>query len=174
VYSVDIQEKMTKVALRNIVEAGLSSRVRAVTADVCKMPFDDDSVDLVVSRGSLPFWEDRSAAFREIYRVLKPGGSAYVGGGFGSTRIKSRVMKAFSTNEALKANREKFLSHMKRPKFTPEQLLESLVDASVVGTVKREYCGLWVQIIKPGRQVLQALNATASRTRLLREAENQS
>ena len=61
VYSLDIQEKMTEVALRNIAEAGLSSRVRAVTADVCKMPFDDDSVDLVVSRGSLPFWEDRSA-----------------------------------------------------------------------------------------------------------------
>jgi ubiquinone/menaquinone biosynthesis C-methylase UbiE len=152
VYSLDIKEGMTQVALRNIAKAGLASRVTAVTADVCRMPFDDGSVDLVVSRGSLPFWEDRGGAFREIYRVLKPGGTAYVGGGFGSPEIKSRVMEAFSTKKALGASREKFLAGMKRPNFTPEQLEADLAASSVTGTIEEEYSGLWVQIVKPRRQ----------------------
>jgi len=150
VFSLDIQEAMTKVAIRNIVEGGLASRVEAVTSDVCKMPFDDGSVDLVVSRGSMPFWEDRPRAFREIYRILKPRGIAYVGGGFGSERIKSRVIKAFSTNKALAASKEKFLNGMKRPKFTTEELEADLARSSVIGTVEKEFCGLWVQIVKAG------------------------
>jgi ubiquinone/menaquinone biosynthesis C-methylase UbiE len=152
VYSLDIQEGMTEVALRNIAKAGFSSRVEAVTADVCRMPFGDGSVDLVVSRGSLPFWEDRGGAFREIYRVLKAGGVAYVGGGFGSPEIKSRVIEAFSKKRALRSSREKFLAGMKRPKFTPEQLEADLADSSVPGTVEEEYSGLWVQIVKARRE----------------------
>lgn len=150
VYSLDIQEGMTEVALRNIAEAGLSSRIRAVTADVCKMPFEDDSVDLVISRGSFWFWKDRGRAFQEIYRILKPGGVAYVGGGFGSTRIKNGVIKAFSTEEALEASRKKFLDNMTRPKFAPGQIESELAESSVSGTVEKEFCGLWVQIVKPG------------------------
>jgi ubiquinone/menaquinone biosynthesis C-methylase UbiE len=149
VYSLDIQERMTEVALRNIAQAGLSSRIRAVTADVCKMPFDDESIDIVVSRGSMPFWEDRRRAFREIYRVLKPSGIAYVGGGFGSEEIKSQVFEAFSKNDALKDSREKFLVGMRRAKFEPEQIQKELDDSDVQGTVENEFCGRWVQIIKP-------------------------
>ena len=152
VFSLDIQERMGEVALRNIAEAGLSSRVKVVTADVCKMPFDDDSVDLVISRGSIPFWKDRSRAFREIYRILKPGGIAYVGGGFGSRQIKSRVIRAFSTEKALRPNKEQFLTHMKRPKFTPEQIQAELAKYSVPGKLKNEFCGRWVQIVKPDKQ----------------------
>ncbi len=142
---------MAEVALRNIAKAGLSSRIKTVTADVCRMPFEDRLADLVVSRGSLPFWEDRRAAFREIYRILKAGGTAYVGGGFGSEKIRSQVMRAFSTQEALKACRDKFLEGMKRLKLSPEELQADLADASVPGTIERENCGLWVQIVKPGR-----------------------
>lgn len=149
VYSLDIQEKMTEVARRNIAEEGLSSRIKAVTADVCDMPFDDDSVDLVVSRGSMPFWGNRSRAFQEIYRILRPGGVAYVGGGFGSEEIKAQVFETFSKSDALKDNKDKFLEGMKRAKFKPEQLLGDLEESHVGGTVENEFCGLWVQIIKP-------------------------
>jgi SAM-dependent methyltransferase len=37
---------------------------------------------VIVSRGSFQFWGDQVAAFREIYRVLKPGGVAWIGRGF--------------------------------------------------------------------------------------------
>ena len=41
-----------------------------------RLPFDDASFDLVLSRYSAHHWRDFSAALREAARVLKPGGSA--------------------------------------------------------------------------------------------------
>ncbi|MFP4027557.1 MAG: class I SAM-dependent methyltransferase [Candidatus Brocadiia bacterium] len=47
------------------------------------LPLADGSVDLVVSRGSIFFWEDRPTGIREVHRVLRPGGRAMLGGGLG-------------------------------------------------------------------------------------------
>ena len=68
----------------NISLAGLSGRARTLVADVHEIPLDDRSVDLVVSRGSIPFWTDPVRALREIHRVLAPGGKTFVGVGRGS------------------------------------------------------------------------------------------
>lgn len=57
-------------------------RVSAIFADACALPFRDDYADIIVSRGSFPFWWDKTRAFSEIYRVLKPGAIAYIGRGF--------------------------------------------------------------------------------------------
>ena len=44
-------------------------------ADVSRMPFlDDASVDLAYSRSVMEHVQDAEGAYREIYRVLKPGG----------------------------------------------------------------------------------------------------
>jgi len=66
-------------------KAGVSGRVSAIRADARYLPFRDDYADVIVSRGSFPFWGDAEAkkrGFAEIYRVLKPGGVAYIGRGF--------------------------------------------------------------------------------------------
>jgi len=47
-----------------------------------ELPFEDNFADIIVSRGSYKFWGDKKKAFSEIYRVLKPGGMAYIGRGF--------------------------------------------------------------------------------------------
>lgn len=39
------------------------------------LPFDDESVDIVISRYSAHHWQDVGQALREIKRVLKPGGN---------------------------------------------------------------------------------------------------
>ena len=47
-----------------------------VAADVLNMPFADSSFDIAfTSFGALPFVEDLEAAYREIARVLRPGGT---------------------------------------------------------------------------------------------------
>lgn len=38
------------------------------------LPFEDDSVDVVISNGVLNLVPDKEAAYAEIFRILKPGG----------------------------------------------------------------------------------------------------
>ena len=81
VYMVDIDGNALKGALRNALGANLSDRITAILARAERLPFMECSADLVVSRGSIFFWEDRPGGLKEIHRILKPGGVAFVGGG---------------------------------------------------------------------------------------------
>jgi SAM-dependent methyltransferase len=76
---------------------GFEDRVSAMQTDAVALPFRDNFADILVSRGSFQFWKDLQKAFAEIYRVLKPGGVAFVGRGFSDNlpghvaeRIRSR------------------------------------------------------------------------------------
>ena len=49
--------------------------VQYAALDVCDLPFQDNSLDVVSGNGAIINIEgDRDKALREIYRVLKPGG----------------------------------------------------------------------------------------------------
>ena len=66
---------------KNIAAAGLDGRVQIHTMDVRAMTFSDASIDVILSLLCLHNIEDakdRQAACREIARVLKPGGVAYI------------------------------------------------------------------------------------------------
>jgi ubiquinone/menaquinone biosynthesis C-methylase UbiE len=89
--ALDSSNDMLAIARQNIQEAGLTDRVHTVCGDVHDLPYDDNSIDLVVSRGSFFFWDDRVRAFQEIYRVLRPGGRTFVGGGFGTPALKAEI-----------------------------------------------------------------------------------
>lgn len=84
VIALDLDPEAVGIVRRNVSQAGLEGRVEAIEGNVQKMPLADGTADLVVSRGSYPFWPDKVAAFKEIRRILKPGGVAYIGGGLGS------------------------------------------------------------------------------------------
>ncbi len=71
-------------ALLECGATGLGSRVLVVAGRAENLPLAEGSVDLVVSRGSVFFWEDQAAGLREVYRVLRVGGKAVIGGGLGS------------------------------------------------------------------------------------------
>ena len=90
---LDPSEKMRTQAIENVTEAGLSKRVQMIQGCAEAIPLPDNSVDLAVSRGSVFFWKDQAQAFREIYRVLKPLGVAYIGGGFGSAELRDAVVQ---------------------------------------------------------------------------------
>ena len=112
VYVLDIDP--VAVALCNLLarEAGLEGRVRGVQGDAQDMLFRDGFADLVVSRGSIFFWPDPDAGIRESYRILKPGGVAFVGGGF-SRLMEPDVLAALVkwANEERAANPGSF-THM--------------------------------------------------------------
>jgi SAM-dependent methyltransferase len=72
---------------------GLEDKLFAVVGVAEDMPFPDNSVDLVASRGSIFFWTDPVKGLQEVYRVLRPGGKAYIGGGAGSGYPQESVTK---------------------------------------------------------------------------------
>lgn len=84
VLMVDPDREALQKGLARAREKGLEERLFAVVGTAEALPFPDQSVDLVVSRGSIFFWENPAQGLREVYRVLRPGGKAYIGGGAGS------------------------------------------------------------------------------------------
>ncbi len=82
---------MLAIARENIAARGMEERSCILQGDVARIPMQDHSTNLAVSRGSIFFWERPSLAFAEIRRVLLPGGKAVLGGGFGSAALKEQI-----------------------------------------------------------------------------------
>ncbi len=79
---------------------GLASRCAHATGDVHALPFPDACFDLIISRGSIGFWgeePDLETAFREIWRVLAPGGKTLVGGSLGTPDIAASIIQKMKT-----------------------------------------------------------------------------
>ena len=74
----DIQQEMLDHTMERMGERGIAN-VTPTQGDARELPYDDDSVDAVVLITVLGEIPDQDAAFRELARVLKPGGRLVVG-----------------------------------------------------------------------------------------------
>ena len=88
--NADINPHFFPYFIQEAEKRGLNGRVSAIFADAHNLPFRDNYADVIVSRGSFHFWENKEQAFSEIYRVLKPGGVAYIGRGFAREDVYKR------------------------------------------------------------------------------------
>jgi ubiquinone/menaquinone biosynthesis C-methylase UbiE len=79
--------------IKRASDAGFGSRVSAMYADAIDLPFRDNYAEIIVSRGSFQMWADLKMGLSEVYRVLKPGGIAYIGRGF-STDLPVEAARA--------------------------------------------------------------------------------
>lgn len=70
---IDMTPEMIERALRNAAAAKVSN-VEFHLSTIDKLPLADASVDCVISNCVLNLAPDKSAVFREVFRVLKPGG----------------------------------------------------------------------------------------------------
>jgi len=147
---LDQSSQMLAIAQANLAAYGLSGRGEVILADVEAMPLPEASIDLAISRGSVFFWPDLAAAFKEIWRVLAPGGLAQIGGGFGSAAIREAIgdkMRARNGgDDKWRAMVRRNLGPETRQKFT-----EALDEAGVAGAeiIDSEEEGLWVVLRKP-------------------------
>ena len=131
----DLSPGMVAAALRNAEHLGLD--VDGRVADAEHIPYDDDTFDVVVGHAVLHHIPDLDAAFREVLRVLKPGGRFVFAGE--PTRIGDRyarrlgqlTWKATTTVTRLPA-----LAGWRRPQAELDEssraaALEALVDIHV-------------------------------------------
>jgi len=146
VLALDLSAEMLGFAGGHIKDAGLEDRVFPVLGDVHALPFRDGTVDLIVSRGSLFFWEDRPRAFAEAYRTLAPGGVAYLGGSFGTRALQEEIfrkMREINPEWDRDAGR-------RSGRAAPASLLSDLSRAGLLSArIKEDEAGFWVEIRKP-------------------------
>ena len=110
---LDYSPDMMAAAKERAETAGIRN-VRFVQGDVGAFPFPDGSFDAVLSLNGFHAFPDKEAAYRETYRVLKPGGTFcgcfYVRGGCGRTdwfirhlyQPKGFFTPPFETEESLR------------------------------------------------------------------------
>jgi ubiquinone/menaquinone biosynthesis C-methylase UbiE len=141
----DESQDMLNLAQGYIGEGRLQSRVRTLRGDVHEIPLPDKSVNLVVSRGSMFFWENRVQAFREIYRVLAIGGAAMIGGGFGNAELLREIeVKMLKEDPEWKEKRQQRIGQSKVEEYRQE--LEQAGISSF--KITRDEAGLWIIISK--------------------------
>lgn len=142
---MDKSPAMLEIAYTNIAASGFENRIRMILGDVHHIPMENNTVDLVISRGSLFFWEDKAQAFTEIYRVLAPGGRAYIGGGMGTAELYQKIREEMDQKgNELPGDKEgeRFKDH--RP-FYREELHRAGISTY---TMIRGDEGLWIEIDK--------------------------
>jgi ubiquinone/menaquinone biosynthesis C-methylase UbiE len=143
----DISEDAIELAAERIRTANLGNRVAAVAGDVHAMPFADRSFDLIISRGSLWFWENHPLAFREIYRVLAPGGRASLGGGFGTAKLHREIVATMCAREGDDWE-QRVRSY--RKDHTPESIAATISAAGITDCrVIDDESGTWFEFGKP-------------------------
>ena len=140
---MDIAKKRSK-------ELGVEYSANTILGDVQELPLEDECINLVISRGSLWFWEDKIKSLKEIYRVLRKGGIAYIGGGFGDEKTKNKVYEKMK-----EINGEDF--EKRRKKFTEGNDVEFyngiLKEIGIKNfKIKDDEEGLWI-IIKKDKDI---------------------
>lgn len=73
IIGIDMTEAMIEKARANAKKMG-TENVEFRLGDIENMPVSDNTADVVISNCVLNLVPDKEKAFREIYRVLKPGG----------------------------------------------------------------------------------------------------
>jgi hypothetical protein len=82
---------------------GLEDRVRIVESDSSLTGIADASVDLAIFRGALFFPNLFQVDFSAVYRTLRTGGIAFVGGGFGKYTPAEVISQIGKRSEQLNA-----------------------------------------------------------------------
>ena len=73
---VDVSPDLIRIGEREIAQAGLRDRIGLEVAPATRLPFEDGAFDVVLTSHVLKHLDDEAllTSFREVVRVLRPGG----------------------------------------------------------------------------------------------------
>lgn len=78
VCGIDVSKEAIEAAQVRVDARGLSDKVELKVASVLDIPYEDAAFDYVVSSGVIHHTPDPKKGFRELTRVLKPGGTLFL------------------------------------------------------------------------------------------------
>jgi ubiquinone/menaquinone biosynthesis C-methylase UbiE len=74
VEAIDHAQAMIDLTLEHARQSGIQNRINACTGDIHELIYKDQSFDLIVALGVIPWLHDFQKALAEIARVTAPGG----------------------------------------------------------------------------------------------------
>jgi probable selenium-dependent hydroxylase accessory protein YqeC len=104
-----------------IENRNLSGRIEVIDSPLDTLPFGDASFDLVILRGAFFFIMNNPRILSEVFRMLTPGGLAFVGGGYGA-KIPQGVIDSISEESRI------LNDHLGRRRVTLDELRTILRD----------------------------------------------
>jgi demethylmenaquinone methyltransferase/2-methoxy-6-polyprenyl-1,4-benzoquinol methylase len=116
---------------------GKHNRVRFYRGDAERLPFEDDTFDIVWSSGSIEYWPDPVAALVECRRIANPGGQVLVvGPNYPSNTVFQKLADAFmlfyGADEAdhmfEEAGYEEFRHVTMGPAYSPEVAITTVAE----------------------------------------------
>jgi ubiquinone/menaquinone biosynthesis C-methylase UbiE len=78
IYACDLSVEMLKLAVRHVRFASAGGRILPVYCDAKQLPLPDQSCDVVMSNSIIHHIPEPLVAFREMRRILAPGGVLFV------------------------------------------------------------------------------------------------
>lgn len=157
VFGLDVSEEMIAKAEKNKAKLGFDN-VEFRLGDIEEMPFESESVDVIISNCVLNLVPDKDKAFAEIYRVLQSDGhfcvsDVVIKGTWNAELRESAELYAGCVAGAL--DQEKYLTIIRDTGFTnvevrkskpislPEDLLRTYLDEKGIEQYKKQVQGVF-------------------------------
>ncbi len=78
VTGVDLSEQMLEIGRKKVIQANLSNIITLQQADCLNLPFEADTFDCITVAYGVRNFEHLEKGYKEMHRVLKPGGALCV------------------------------------------------------------------------------------------------
>ena len=133
---------MGHVFLEQASKAEVSDRIQVIEADQALSDVEEASVDLAIFRGAFFFPALFDADLEAVYRVLRPGGLGFVGGGFGKYTPDGVILKLGKRSRELNLN-------IGKVEVSEGSLQQRIAESSLAAHAKViNEGGLWVLLRK--------------------------
>jgi SAM-dependent methyltransferase len=126
VYGVDISDGMLEKARRNARKLGIDN-ADFLKSSLDALPLGEETVDLVISNCTINHVSDKSAVWREVYRVLRKGGRFVVSDIYSLGEVPGEYRlnpEAVAECWAGSVPRETWLETVRSAGFTDVEILE--------------------------------------------------
>lgn len=126
VIGVDMTEEMIKNAMKNAKEDNYSN-VEFKLGEIENLPIEDESIDVIIGNCVINLTPDKSVAYKEAFRVLKPGGRVLVSDIVTEDRIPDEIRRSFQAwSECIAGAMEKqaYLDTIKGAGFSEVEIVE--------------------------------------------------